>query len=118
VEAELVLHSFLLGIILMVSYDCLRFLRLLIRHGSLWTGLEDFGYWLYSAAMTFSLLFRENSGILRGYIIVCVFLGMLLYDRIVSQNVFVLLKNIGRWIKIKRQAWIIRRKEGKHKREP
>ena len=101
VEAELAAHSFFLGIALMISYDCLRLWRLLIPHGDLWTGLEDMAYWICSAFVTFSLLLRENNGVLRGYVIICVFFGMFLYDRIVSRNVFGLLKNGIRWFTIK-----------------
>ena len=100
-EAALALMSFLLGAVLMVSYDLLRLFRLLVPHGSLWTGLEDIFYWIYCAVMTFSLLFWENSGVVRGYVIGCVLLSMTAYDRIVSRNVFVLLKKAGRWIKMK-----------------
>ena len=98
-EAALALMSFLLGAVLMISYDLLRLFRLLVPHGSLWTGLEDLFYWIYCAVMTFSLW--ENSGVVRGYVIACVFLAMAAYDRIVSRNVFVLLKKTGRWIKMK-----------------
>ena len=56
-EAALALMSFLLGAVLMISYDLLRLFRLLVPHGSLWTGLEDLFYWIYCAVMTFSLLF-------------------------------------------------------------
>ena len=100
-EAALALMSFLLGAVLMVSYDLLRLFRLLVPHGALWTGLEDLFYWIYCAVMTLSLLFWENSGVVRGYVIACVFLAMAAYDRIVSRNVFVLLKKTGRWIKMK-----------------
>lgn len=117
-EAELAVMSFLLGVILMVSYDLLRLFRLLVPHGNLWTGFEDFFYWIYCAVMTFSLLFWENSGILRGYVIVCVFLGMFLYDRIVSRNVFGLLKKLGRWITIKRRSLKSRREVRKNGRKP
>ncbi len=117
-EAGLAALSFALGILLMISYDLLRLFRLLIPHGTLWTGLEDFLYWIYCAVMTFSLLFYENDGILRGYVIVSVFLGMFLYDRIVSQSVFALLKNLGRWITIKRRTMISRKEAGKHGRKP
>lgn len=65
-EAALALMSFLLGAVLMISYDLLRLFRLLVPHGSLWTGLEDLFYWIYCAVMTFSLLFWENSGVVRG----------------------------------------------------
>lgn len=100
-EAELAALSFILGIILMISYDCLRLFRLLIPHGVWWTGMEDLAYWLYCAGMTFTLLFRENSGVLRGYVIGCVFLGMFLYDRLVSERMFRLLKKLTKWITIR-----------------
>ncbi|MFR8165094.1 MAG: spore cortex biosynthesis protein YabQ [Enterocloster sp.] len=73
---------------------------MLVPHGSLWTGLRTFLLDL-CAVMTFSLLFWENSGVVRGYVIGCVLLSMTAYDRIVSRNVFVLLKKAGRWIKMK-----------------
>lgn len=117
-EAELAALSFVLGILLMISYDLLRLFRLLIPHGSLWTGLEDFFYWIYCAVMTFSLLFYENDGILRGYVIVSTFLGMFLYDRLVSQSVFAVLKNMGRWITMKRRTMIARKEAGKHGKKP
>lgn len=118
IEAELAVHSFFLGIVLMISYDCLRLWRLLVPHGDLWVGLEDMAYWVYSALMTFSLLFRENSGILRGYVIICVFVGMFLYDRIVSRNVFGLLKNGIRWFTIKKKQWKTRREVRKNGNKP
>ena len=117
-EAELAALSFVLGILLMISYDLLRLFRLLIPHGSLWTGLEDFFYWIYCAVMTFSLLFYENDGILRGYVIVSTFLGMFLYDRLVSQSVFAVLKNMGRWITMKRRTMITRKEAAKHGKKP
>lgn len=116
-EASLAVHSFLLGIVLMISYDLLRLCRLFVPHGNLWTGLEDLAYWSYSAIMTFSLLFRENSGVLRGYVIVCVFFGMFLYDRIVSRNLFGLLKNIVGWIRIKMRHLKARIKKQKEERK-
>lgn len=117
-EAGLAVLSFVLGIILMISYDLLRLFRLLIPHGNLWTGLEDFFYWIYCAVMTFSLLFYENDGILRGYVIVSTFLGMFLYDRLVSQSVFAVLKNMGRWITMKRRTMITRKEARKRGRKP
>jgi len=114
-EAVLAVRSFLLGIILMLSYDFLRLFRLLIPHGELWIGIEDFLYWMYCAVMTITLLFAENDGILRGYVIGCAFCGMFLYDRIVSRRVFGLLKNIGRWITMKKREKL--RQKGARNRE-
>ena len=102
-EAELAISSLGLGAVLMISYDFLRVFRMMIPHGKWWTGFEDLVYWIYCAIMTFRLLFYQNSGILRGYVIICVFLGMFLYDAIVSRSVFGVLKNIGRWITMKKR---------------
>lgn len=72
----------------------------------------------YCAVMTFSLLFWENSGVVRGYVIACVFLAMAAYDRIVSRNVFVLLKKTGRWIKMKIIHIRARREVRNYEEEP
>ena len=94
--------STVLGFILMASYDFFAAIPLFCSHGRLWTGIEDFFYWIYAAVMTFLLLFYENSGIVRAYIIACVFFGMIFYDKIISRNVFQLLKKLKKWYKIKR----------------
>lgn len=117
-EAQLALHSFLLGLVLMISYDLLRLFRLFIHHGKWWTGIEDFVYCIYCAWMTFQLLFYENSGVVRAYVIVCAFIAMVLYDRIVSQSVFGVLKNIGRWITMRKKNHRERKEMRKNGTEP
>ena len=109
---ELAAMSVSLGILLMASYDLLRLFRFLVPHKSIFLGLEDFGYCLYAAWMTFSLLFWENSGVIRAYVIVCIFLAMAFYDRIISRTVFALLKNLKRWIRMKIRHWKPLWKEG------
>ena len=101
-EVRLVGMSTVLGFILMASYDFLRLFRFFVPHARLFPGFEDFFYWIYAAVMTFLLLFYENSGIVRAYIIACVFFGMIFYDKIISRNVFQLLKKLKKWYKIKR----------------
>lgn len=113
-EATLAIQSFLLGLTLMISYDLLRLFRLWIRHGKFWIDVEDLIYWIYCAVMTIHLLFEKNDGILRGYVIGCAFFAMLLYDRIVSRRVFGLLKNIGRWITMKKREKILRKGARNH----
>ena len=85
-EVRLVWMSFVLGCILMASYDLLRWFRFFVPHGLVWTGIEDFFYWICAAVMTFLLLFYENSGIVRAYVIACVFFGMIFYDKIISRK--------------------------------
>lgn len=101
-EAWLLLLSLMTGAWLMLVYDLLRVLRLMIKHSSVVRGLEDFLFWIYAGVITFILLYEQNDGGLRLYVIVGVFLGMLLYDKIVSRFLFAALKKAGKWFKIKR----------------
>ena len=96
-EARLAGISFVLGLVLMGSYDLLRLFRFFVPHSDLWRGLEDLGFWIYCAIMTFSLLFYANSGILRGYVIISTFFGMFLYDRFVSRKLFDRLYSLKKW---------------------
>jgi len=67
--------------------------------------------------MTFLLLFYENSGVLRGYVIAGVFVGMILYDRIVSQPVFSMLKKAKRWFTIKMKRFTIKVRDRQRKKK-
>lgn len=93
----------LTGLFLMAVYDVLRLLRFFIRHSSFWTGLEDFTYWIFSAVICFCLLFRQNEGEMRIYIIASVFIGMVFYDKTVSRIFFTLLKKVKKYLKMKKK---------------
>ncbi len=101
VEARLLVMSILTGAGLMALYDVLRVFRLLIRHGWIWTGVEDFIYWAFSGFVTFYLLYMENDGALRFYVIGSILLAMIIYDRLLSSNFLKLLKKAKKWIKMK-----------------
>lgn len=100
IEARLLALSILTGAGLMALYDVLRLLRLLVRHGWLLVGVEDLCYWVFSGFATFYLLYRENDGALRLYVIGAVLLSMVVYDRVCSVNFLKVLKKAGRWIRI------------------
>lgn len=42
-------------------------------------------YWLYAGLVTFILLYEQNDGVFRAYVIGGVFAGMILYDRFISR---------------------------------
>ena len=50
--------------------------------------------------MTFILLYEQNDGVFRAYVIIGVFLGMILYDRLISRIFFKCLKKIGKCLRI------------------
>ena len=101
-ELLLTALSLITGGWLMAVYDGFRFLRILIRHNSLFVGIEDFFYWIYAGTATFMLLYELNDGGVRMYAVAGVFTGMILYDKIVSRFLFAALKKAGKWFKIKR----------------
>ena len=100
-QLKLLYMSLALGAFLMFSYDILRILRALVRHGSLAVGIEDIIYWLYAGVMTFGLLYGQNDGKLRAYAIAGVFAGMVLYDRLFSRVLAKRLKKLKRYFTIK-----------------
>lgn len=101
IELHLLVLSILTGVCLMAVYDMLRVLRLFIPHGWGLIGAEDFLYWIGCGLATFYLLYRENDGGLRMYVIGSVLASMVVYDRLCSRFFLKLLKNAGRWIKMK-----------------
>lgn len=100
-EVRLLLYSFATGAGLMMTYDFLRILRIFIPHLPVIVGLEDMVYWVYASLVTFSLLYEQNDGGLRGYVIAGVFIGMFLYDRLISRFFLKFLKNTWKYLRMK-----------------
>lgn len=110
-ETFLLAASLAVGIGPMIAYDGLRLFRALVPHGTLWTGLEDAGYWLLSSGATFLLLFYQNDGILRWYAIGGVLLGMTAYNVTVSRFYRKLLKKTAKYFTMKKRMRRGRRPE-------
>lgn len=83
-ELEFFGLAVLRGILTLAIYDALRILRRVAPHADWAVALEDLLYWILTALLIFQLLYRENDGAVRGYALLAVALGMLLYHRIVS----------------------------------
>ena len=84
-EADVLLASFLTGMILLFVYDLHRIIRRLVSHKSWMTGAEDLLFWIGSAVALFAMLYRENSGYIRGFVIGGVVAGMLCYNLLFSR---------------------------------
>ena len=100
-EARLLALSVLTGAGLMAFYDVLRIFRLVIRHGWLWVGVEDLIYWVVAGFTVFFLLYQENDGAIRWYVIGTVLLTMIVYDRCCSVFLLKWLKKTGRCFRMK-----------------
>ncbi len=84
-ELDFFAVSFLLGIILVLAYDCLRICRRLFRHGPVWISLEDLCYWLIAGFIIFAMLYTKNEGLIRGFSMGGIAIGMLLYNQFISR---------------------------------
>lgn len=79
--------SILIGGALFLLYDIFRIFRRVVPHGNFWIGVEDFFYWLCYTAVVFVMLYRENDGMVRGFSIGGIMIGMLLYYFLLSRFV-------------------------------
>lgn len=96
-ETDVLLVSFFTGMILLFVYDLLRIIRRLIPHKAGFIGVEDLMFWIGCAIALFVMLYRENSGYIRGFVIGGVLAGMLVYNLafsswVVKGSVFILEK--------------------------
>lgn len=97
-EAVLLGISMLLGAALFLVYDILRIFRRIFPHGAIWIGVEDFCYWILCTAAVFVMLYRENDGMVRGFSLGGVVIGMALYYFLFSRFVIKILVKILRTI--------------------
>lgn len=86
-QASSLAISVLLGALLFLLYDLLRIFRRILPHGIVWIGVEDLLYWLIFTAAVFVMLYRENDGMLRGFVIGGIAAGMFFYYVLLSRFV-------------------------------
>lgn len=87
VELHFFLVSILWGAIILLAYDALRILRRLIRHNSFFLALEDLIFWVIASVFIFSMIFKLNNGTIRGFSVLGMGIGMILYHYIFSDMV-------------------------------
>lgn len=84
VELQFFLISVLWGSILLLVYDSQRIFRRLIKHDSFFIALEDLAFWVAASLFIFAMMYRENNGIIRGFSVMGMSIGMVLYHYILS----------------------------------
>lgn len=94
VELVFFLISILWGAIILLAYDGLRILRRLIKHKTLFMGIEDLIFWTVTSVFIFSMIYRENDGIIRGFSIMGMALGMVAYHYIFSDLIVKLITKL------------------------
>ncbi|MFW5675451.1 MAG: spore cortex biosynthesis protein YabQ [Acetivibrio ethanolgignens] len=83
-EVRFFLGSFLGGVILLAVYDILRLIRRIIPHKRIWINGEDLLFWLEASVFIFRIIYRLNNGEIRGFGMLSMTAGMVLYHFTVS----------------------------------
>lgn len=84
VELQFFLISILAGAVILFVYDGLRVIRRLIKHNVYWVAVQDLIFWVVASVFIFSMIYKENNGIIRGFCIMGMAIGMTLYHYIFS----------------------------------
>ncbi|MDF2608985.1 MAG: hypothetical protein K0R92_459 [Lachnospiraceae bacterium] len=85
--------SILWGIILLIIYDFLRIIRRIVKHNSIMIGMQDIIYWLICSILIFRMMYQQNDGIIRGFSILAILLGMIFYHYTISDRLVNLISN-------------------------
>lgn len=80
-EALLLINSLYTGLLVMAYYDILRLFRRLIKHNNFFVGAEDFIFFIIAGFAVFSMVYVENDGRLRWFIIAGTFAGGIIYEK-------------------------------------
>lgn len=83
-ELTLLLVSLAAGNLMVVCYDVLRILRRIISHRMCVVALEDMLYWLLCGCAVFVLLHRRSDGVIRGFVMGGILIGMLAWNHFIS----------------------------------
>ena len=77
--------SFFRGVLLAWVYDNIRVYRRVIRHKTIvFMSIEDIVYGIYAGISVFLMCFKVSDGIIRGFIIMGIASGVILYFRFIS----------------------------------
>lgn len=95
-EWSLLLQAIKLGVKLTFVYDGIRIFRILIKHKNIVVSIEDIFFWMYSAVIIFEMQLEQSDGVLRGFCVLGMLLGMYLYSKILGERLILLAeKGIG-----------------------
>lgn len=94
VELQFFLISILWGALILILYDILRILRRVIKHNYFFIAIEDLLFWVISSLFIFAMIYNENNGIIRGFSIMGMALGMVIYHFLLSKFVVKLISEL------------------------
>lgn len=106
-QVRAMLASIVAGLLMGALYDLCAFLRRVFRLRRAATALVDLFYWLFSSAVTFSILMRANRGEVRLYVLAGIAIGFWVYT-LTGRALLGPVLTIVEWA-TRRMAWSSRR---------
>lgn len=93
-QENMLIISIALGVLMGASYDILRGIRRVLRHNNFWIGVQDALYWFVWAMILIYVLQNYNYGIIRLYIFLAIFTGLIIYLCTISRLYLFILQQI------------------------
>ena len=84
-QGRLFLMAVATGAGMLLVYDFIRIIRRVVKHEAVGIAIEDMLFWISCAFWLFRLMYRENDGSIRGFVILGAFAGMLFYSLLFSK---------------------------------
>ena len=94
IEMHFFLTSILWGVLVLLAYDQLRILRRIIRHNSFFVAIQDLLFWVLASVFIFAMIYAENSGTIRGFSVMGMVIGMVIYHYILSDWIVTLVSRM------------------------
>ncbi len=86
-QAYVFLCSVAGGMLMAFVYDLFRIKRRAFRAGRIVTFIDDILYWIIVAILIFAVIYISNEGEIRGYIVLGILIGAILYILLLSRIV-------------------------------
>lgn len=87
------------GIIIGIIFDFFRALRRTFKTSDIITYIEDILFWVISGILSISFIFIFNQGEIRGYTVIGIILGIILYILLLSRSIITVLTKIFKFLR-------------------
>lgn len=84
IELQFFMISIIWGILILLAYDQIRVLRRILPHKISLITIQDLLFWLVVSVFVFAMIYVQNSGTIRGFSIMGIVIGMVIYHYILS----------------------------------
>lgn len=91
IELQFFIISILWGALVLLAYDQLRVFRRIVRHNTTLVAVQDLIFWVLASVLIFAMIYVKNSGTIRGFSVMGMGIGMIIYHYTLSDWIVMLL---------------------------